>query len=219
MEDGILDEKEAIFPRLRSTLYSPNQQTRVANSTETEKTEDVVQKPRAIKESRNPLRPERIWRRQKLHDWKLGVERKRARWADANGLGEYLIYDDPLSHAEDRKRMGVKRNPTPEPFHPQYGLLVEYMSYKSNVKSSKIHAAITVLDDEILQMMRPPENTKTRRKATRREPETVTSVSDLSSFTMMRTDEVSSQAAEAVADPNGLERNQADGDGIRTFEV
>ena len=219
LEDVILDEKEAVFPRFRSTLHSPNQEATVANSTEMERTEAVVQKPRAMKESRNPLRPERIWRRQKLHDWKLGVRRKRARWADANGLGEYLIYDDPLSHAEDRKRMGIKRNPTPEPFHPQYGLFIEYMSYKSNVKSSKIHAAITVLDDEVLQMMRPPENTKKRRKATRREPETATRVSEVSSFTMMRTDEVSSQAAEAVADPNGLERNQADGDGIRTVEV
>lgn len=208
LEDIVLDEEEAIFPRFRSTLGPPNQEATVANSTETRKTETVVQKPQAMKVSRNPLRPERIWRRQKLHDWKLNVKRKRARWADANGLGEYLIYEDPLSHAEDRKRTGIRRNPTPEPFHPQYGLLIEYISYKTNVKSSKIHAAITVLDDEVLRIMRPPENTTKRRKSTRSEP--ATSVGEVSSLTMMRTDEVSSQAVDEPSASAGCEENQTD---------
>lgn len=167
LEENILDEKEEIFPAFRSKLEIYNGEEQGFKSTCTEEGV-VVRKQPALKESRNPFGPERIWRRQKLHDWKLQAKRKRARWADANGLGEYVIYDDPLTHASDRNRVGKKKFPIPEPFHPQYGLLIEFMSYKANVKASKIHAAITVLDEEVLRLVGPKEEPK--RKYTRKAP-------------------------------------------------
>jgi len=168
LEDNVLDEKEAIFPRFRATLESTN--GKEASYATTPENEGMVQKQQLLKESRDPFNGAKpIRRRQKMHDWKLRIKRKRARWADANGLGEYVIYEDPLTHAEDRNRIGKKKKiPTPEPFHPQYGLLIEYMSYKTNVKPSKIHAAITVLDEEVLRLVRPQEETK--RKYTRKAP-------------------------------------------------
>ena len=156
LEDHILDEIEAIFPRFRSTLKTPNLE-KTAWSSDSRDEEKVVQR-QVLKESWNPFCPERPWRRQKMHDWKLRLKRKRAQWADANGLGEYVIYADPDTHAKDMKRVGKrKRISIPEPFHSQYGLLLEYMSYKANVSPSKIHAAIVVLDDEVLRLVRPRE--------------------------------------------------------------
>jgi hypothetical protein len=161
LEDSVLDEKQAIFPKFRSSLESQSTGDEDNNMNPASMDNgNVVRKQSVLKESRSPFG---MWQRQKLHDWKLGIKRKRARWADANGLGEYVIYDDPLTHAQDRVRTGFKKIPIPEPFHPQYGLLLEYMSFTTNVKPSKIHAAITVLDEEILALVRPKEEPKQKR--------------------------------------------------------
>lgn len=172
LEGNVLDEKESIFPNFRSTLDSSSSivDGNDSDSTSFVPDREVVEKPPVLKAPQNPLGPQRIWRRQKMHDWKLRVHRKRAQWADANGLGDYVIYNDPLSHAQDRKRVGKKTIPIPEPFHPQYGLLLEYMSFTTNVKPSKIHEAITVLDDEILSLVNPDENSMRRRKRRKQPP-------------------------------------------------
>lgn len=161
LEDSILDEKEAIFPKFRSSLESQSARDDDNMKPASMDNGNVVRKQSVLKESQSPFG---MWRRQKMHDWKLGIKRKRAQWADANGLGEYVIYDDPLTHAQDRIRSGFKTIPIPEPFHPQYGLLLEYMSFTTNVKPSKIHAAITVLDEEILALVRPKEEPKRKRR-------------------------------------------------------
>ena len=167
LEENVLDEREAIFPRFRATLETTDDDDEPKRLSAED--ENAVQKRSVLKESCDPFDgSKRIRRRQKMHDWKLRVKRKRARWADANGLGEYVIYEDPFTHAADRKRAGKNKIPIPEPFHPQYGLLIEYMSYKTNVKSSKIHAAVTVLDEEVLRLVQPKEETK--RKYTRKAP-------------------------------------------------
>jgi hypothetical protein len=83
----------------------------------------------------------------------MRLGKKRAKWADANGLGEYVIYTDPKS----------KRIPLPEPFHPQYGLLIEYLSHRANVKPCAIHAVVAVLDREVMCLGRPPVAKKVRR--------------------------------------------------------
>lgn len=145
LEDNILDEKEAIFPNFRSLLKTTIGEE-VSASTGNEV---AVRRQPALKESRDPFGRKRIWKRQKFHDWYFRLGKKRARWADANGLGEYVIYTDPRASGDGR----AKPTPLPEPFHPQYGLLIEYLSHKSNVKPSKIHAVVAVLDKEVMRLV------------------------------------------------------------------
>jgi hypothetical protein len=149
LEDNILDGKEAIFPNFLSLLETTNGKV----DTDYIKSEAVVRRQHVAKESRDPFGGQRIWKRQKFHDWCMRLGKKRAKWADANGLGEYVIYTDPKT----------KRIPLTEPFHPQYGLLIEYMSHKANVKPSEIHAAVAVLDKEVMCLGRPQVAKKVRR--------------------------------------------------------
>jgi hypothetical protein len=149
LEDNILDGQEATFPKLLSLLETSNGK----EDTDCTESEAVVRRQPVAKESRDPFGGQRIWKRQKFHDWYLRLGMKRAKWADANGLGEYVIYTDPKT----------KRIPLPEPFHPQYGLLIEYMSHKANVKPSEIHAAVAVLDREVMWLARPQVAKKVRR--------------------------------------------------------
>ena len=148
LEDTVLDEKEAIFPNFRSQLT-----TTIGDevSPTTEANEVVVRRRPVLKESRDPFGRKRIWKRQKFHDWYFRLGKKQARWADANGLGEYVIYTEPKTTGDGR----AKPTPLPEPFHPQYGLLIEYLSHKTNVKPSKIHAVVAVLDKEVMCSVRP----------------------------------------------------------------
>lgn len=210
LEENVVDDREAIFPKFCATLESTDDDEAPKRLSADD--ENAVQKRPVLKQSCDPFHgSKRIWRRQKAHDWKLRIKRKRARWADANGLGEYVIYEDPFTHAADRKRSGTSKLPVPEPFHPQYGLLIEYMSYKTNVKSSKIHAAVTVLDDEILRIVRPKEETK--RKYTRKAPIQDTSKeADLVASATMNVGEDESQLfySEEAAVDSGDQQDDSD---------
>ena len=87
----------------------------------------------------NPSQPS-MKRLQKYHEWRKRLKKRKATWADANGLEHYMVY--PL-----HSRL--------EHLHPHYQVLLETMSLVADVKASKIHRIVCCLDREIHYLCRP----------------------------------------------------------------
>ena len=73
-------------------------------------------------------------------------------WTDANGYGDYVISKNMGDHAvtktsfqEDYEQCRV----TCEPFHPHYGLLIEYVVDKLFAEPGELHYLVACLDEEI----------------------------------------------------------------------
>lgn len=90
--------------------------------------------PKVVAGIPNPKQPH-ITRLSKYHDWKLKVKEPNAIWADANGIGKYVYYS-----------VDAKFNRT----HPHYQLLLEHMSYLSDISAYDIHKSVCTLDDKLL---------------------------------------------------------------------
>ena len=82
-----------------------------------------------------------------------GAEKEdRAEWAEANGIGKYVLYRSSLS-----RRLGNNASTDgmpgsePLPFHPHYGLLIEYLSYMADAEPSDLQSLVSELDTEIFQ--------------------------------------------------------------------
>ena len=156
-----------IFLKFRKLLKSPSEKE-VPQSASTETKGAVVRRQQILRGAHNPNQPKAMWRRQKFHAWNLLLAKKRARWADANGLGVYVAYSDPDTHrlvnlgACYGARKAVAR--APEKFHPHYCILIEYMANKANVRPSMIHAVVTLLDEEIMSLRQRALGTQKKRK-------------------------------------------------------
>lgn len=103
----------------------------------------------------NPNLPCKIKHKNKKIYPFLRLRNKGAVWADANGYGEYIIYRDMCNHAATRRRMNVEGARDADPFHPQYGLLIEYISDKLHVEPGELHYLVSCLDEEIAHYQKP----------------------------------------------------------------
>lgn len=72
-----------------------------------------------------------------------------ATWTDANGFGEYVVYKNLKSHAAAKNTSGNTKR-TPEPFHPHYGLLIEFAADTMGAEPGELHYLVAALDEEIL---------------------------------------------------------------------
>ena len=72
-------------------------------------------------------------------------------WADANGIGDYVIYNKIKSHACTKESSKRCQSSTAdhEPFHPHYGLLIEYIADTFCVEPSELHYLVACLDEEV----------------------------------------------------------------------
>ena len=103
----------------------------------------------------NPNMPYKIKQKNnKFHPF-LRLRNKGAVWADANGYGEYIVYRDMHDHATTRKRINVEGAKNAQPFHPHYGLLIEYISDKLHVEPGELHYLVSCLDEEIVHYHKP----------------------------------------------------------------
>jgi len=84
-----------------------------------------------IRNNPKHLHRETTTRLSKYHEWKLSVKDPKAIWADANGIGKYVYY--PIDSMFEET-------------HPHYQLLLEFMSYVSDVSPHAIHDSVCRLD-------------------------------------------------------------------------
>jgi hypothetical protein len=72
-------------------------------------------------------------------------------WADANGIGDYVIYKKIKSHActKEASKKCLSSTTDQEPFHPHYGLLIEYVADTFCVEPSELHYLVACLDEEV----------------------------------------------------------------------
>jgi hypothetical protein len=119
----------------------------------------------------NPNQPE-MTRLQKYHEWRLQLRKRKAVWADANGVESYIVYP----HHSKLSNL-----------HPHYQILLETMALLADVKASNIHLMVCTLDREIWRTCRAYEThggkrikrrAKTERKATNSNIISPESVSD-----------------------------------------
>ena len=105
----------------------------------------------------NPNMPPLIKQKDGNYFQFLELRNKGAIWADANGFGEYVVYKDLRTHAgTKRKYVNIPTSyTTSEPFHPHYGLLIEYVSDKLYIEPSELHFLVACLDEEIAAYHRP----------------------------------------------------------------
>ena len=87
----------------------------------------------------NPSQPF-MKRLQKYHEWNARLKKRKATWADANGVSHFIVY---------------ALNSRYEHLHPHYQVLLETMSLLADVKASTIHKRVRVLDREIHYLCRP----------------------------------------------------------------
>jgi hypothetical protein len=87
----------------------------------------------------NPRQPS-MKRLQKYHEWRVMLKKRKAIWADANGLEHYMVY---------------RRHSKLEHLHPHYQVLLEVMSLVADVKAKAIHRIVCSLDREIHYLCRP----------------------------------------------------------------
>ena len=87
----------------------------------------------------NPQEP-RMKRLQKYHEWNVKLRKRKALWADANGVEHYVV-----NNLKSRY----------EHVHPHYQVLLETMSLLADVKASSIHKFVCILDREIHHICRP----------------------------------------------------------------
>lgn len=78
----------------------------------------------------------------------------------------YLTYPDKQNHTH---KLTGQSTLTPEPFHSYYTRLVEYVAYKVRVAPHRIHALVTYIDEEIVELckkrkFRDPEMVLERKK-------------------------------------------------------
>ena len=72
---------------------------------------------------------------------------------EANGYGNYTVYDDFRSHTHTIARTDKSVNSSP-PFHSHYGLLIEYISYVFSVEPSELHYVVACCDEELVKLGR-----------------------------------------------------------------
>jgi hypothetical protein len=77
----------------------------------------------------------------KYQEFKLLLRKQKAVWADANGLGAYVVYNDPHARLQN--------------CHVHYQLLLEVMGHTADVKADQIHAIVKQVDKEVLYRCRP----------------------------------------------------------------
>ena len=102
----------------------------------------------------NPNVPKNL--KEKDHNlyWHLMCKNKGAIWADANGKGEYVIYEGIESHTTTTQGFKKQKNmekTDPRPFHPHYGLLIEFIAFKTYAEPSELHYLVANHDEEILR--------------------------------------------------------------------
>ena len=80
-----------------------------------------------------------------------GEKRGNKFWADANGIGEYIVYNNGKTHActKEASKACKSTTATNEPFHPHYGLLIEYFADTFLVEPSELHFLVVCLDEEV----------------------------------------------------------------------
>jgi REP element-mobilizing transposase RayT len=103
----------------------------------------------------NPRQPY-MKRLQKYHEWRARLKKRKATWADANGVTHFMVYALNSRH---------------EHLHPHYQVLLETMSLVADVKASSIHSRVCILDREIHYLCRPwdePQDHKLRAREKRR---------------------------------------------------
>lgn len=103
----------------------------------------------------NPRQPY-MKRLQKYHEWRARLKKRKATWADANGVSHFMVYALTSRH---------------EHLHPHYQVLLETMSLVADVKASSIHRRVCLLDREIHYLCRPwdePQDQKLRAREKRR---------------------------------------------------
>lgn len=82
----------------------------------------------------NPNQPRNMEARQKHHEFYLRIRKRNAVWADANGVGEYVLYekDDDLSYS-----------------HPHYLALLEHIGRICYLAPMEIHTIVVGLEEEV----------------------------------------------------------------------
>jgi hypothetical protein len=200
VEENIFTEEASdgpIFPEFTARLKADKPKTDAVEQDSHDDTTAAVLPNPILFGARNPNQPRKMWRKQKYHSWNLSLENSRAKWSDANALNEYVVYTDRQSHAlvtqhiqEGHRNSSIRL--TPEPFHPHYATLIEYMSYKTSVKPSKIHCVVSKLDEEVLEHAKKLERPGRRKKEKR--PTTVKKETPI---------EDTSDASAAVPSPTG----------------
>ena len=108
-------------------------------SDEVLETKETAQEGAVMTGERNPNQPS-MKCLQKYHAWLMTLKHRKAVWADANGVGHYMVY---------------KIATTLEHLHPHYQVLLETMSHVADVKAVSIHRVVLLLDQEILFLARP----------------------------------------------------------------
>ena len=89
----------------------------------------------------NPNQPQDMEVRQKHHDFNLRLRKRRAVWADANGIGEYIIYEQ--GDVTDLSNL-----------HPHYLLLLEHVSLTCCLSLVEIHTTVLALEKEVCKLGR-----------------------------------------------------------------
>ena len=84
----------------------------------------------------NPNQPKGMEERQKHHNFNLRLRKRRAVWADANGIGEYIFYEQ--GDVTDLSNL-----------HPHYLLLLEHVSRTCYLSLVEIHTTVVVLEEEV----------------------------------------------------------------------
>lgn len=96
--------------------------------------DDESTPPIVLSGETNPNQPS-MQRIQKHHEWNLRLKKRRATWADANGLESYVVYENH----------NTKLHYT----HPHYQVLLEFMAHMTDVSALTIHRYTMKLDLEI----------------------------------------------------------------------
>jgi len=97
----------------------------------------------------NPNKPRRIKLKGTNLYHLLLCRHRGATWTDANGFGEYVVYKNLKSHAATKNTYGCYTETTPEPFHPHYGLLIEFAADTMGAEPGELHYLVSALDEEI----------------------------------------------------------------------
>jgi len=137
--NGRVDATGSIMPEFTNRLQVIDDKDRSSESF-----------PILIAGAPNPNQPLNMDRRQKHHDFFLRVRKSRAVWADANGLGMYILYDKKDEKQEDISDL-----------HPQYLLLLEHIARTCFVTQIEVHNIVVRLDEEVQMLGRDIEAIKT----------------------------------------------------------
>jgi hypothetical protein len=101
--------------------------------------------PILMADTNNPNQPTKR-NLSKYQAFKLLLRKQKAMWADTNGLGAYVVYNDPNARLQN--------------CHPHYQLLLEVMGHTEDVKADHIHAIVKQVDKEVLFRCRPDTRTQ-----------------------------------------------------------